>query len=1114
MHRITLPAILALLLINQSTFATDWPQWRHDVTRTGSTAETLPGELKAQWTLRLGKAAPAYVHEFRMCADYGYAPVAGGGMLFVPSNVTDQVMALDLSTGALRWRYVTDGPVRNAPIYNDGKVYFASDDGYLYCVDATNGELNWRRRGTPEGIPDMLMLVNGRMVSRWPSRGAPMLHDGLIYFGVGVWPEEGVYYNAVNAATGDIVWQSDALSIVEGGMCDHGSNHDLSLPPQGYPAVIGGKLAVTSGRTLAAFFDLKTGEMDPYTSFYVKKAVPRGSWYVAGNDDVWSQGGNWFASCESAIPPKPEALDDTVSPLAWSRRNPATAEYTMKHRPLLRADMPRPMGGEHTFSEPAFTSDTSYASVFDSEEKYHIRRGETFVEPRVFDKIVARDLTRPQWRRFPATNFSDQTAKGDIALVEYPIKWEMKTSLRALIKAGDQLVAGEENKVALIDIPEPDGSPEVSWEAPIEGNAVNALVADGCLVVVTDTGAIHCFGDRPAAKAGVPFTEKVESSPANGYAFVLGWGDGMKALELASDPGWRVVVFERDAATVAKARKALNALGLYGRRAHVIPAREGVELTPYWGSLVVVNDDALFGDAQETWTVAVDALRPYTGKLPVAPNATGIVKKLIADKSDYNLEDSTLKRISAPDGAGYWTHETANGDNSFVGADKLVKWPLGVLWYSGDIDRLYTPAAHYQHTRQPYPLVKDGKMFIITYEFVHAIDVYTGDYLWESELDATPYVKTRELSNRLYGRPTARSYLASSDLIYCVTGEQIDCLDVETGEQVKSFTVPEQLRQDASKLAGKTMSARIKDTGEALTIQPQPFWTEVRLHDDRLIAMVVARLIAVNRQTGKLIWSRKGKKESSTYTLGDKALYTFDCDPDNLREPRDQHAKSGLLSAIDLATGDELWSREIEYLSWPNVATPSVVPWIKPAMPFLGYNAKHDLLVMASNGNSIQVLKATDGSQLWSVEETSRSEVRRIHTPNILDDYLILNLSKYQGGMGYLVDIRTGEKLQEENQIPKARTCGRLIGNEHMMTYRDAATEIYDIDTNRTIPFNSMRAGCTTSLVPADGVLSAPSLAHGCVCNYPMFASLALYHMPGSEEMRPEAVRRSWVSSK
>ena len=96
--------------------------------------------------------------------------------------------------------------------------------------------------------------------------------------------------------------------------------------------------------------------------------------------------------------------------------------------------------------------------------------------------------------------------------------------------------------------------------------------------------------------------------------------------------------------------------------------------------------------------------------------------------------------------------------------------------------------------------------------------------------------------------------------------------------------------------------------------------------------------------------------------------------------------------------------------------------------------------------------------------------------------------------------------------IPRPRTCGRIIGNNSLLVYRDAATEFYDVVGNRMIGFNSVRAGCTTSFIPAGGVMTAPMLGHGCVCNYPMFASLGLYHWPGIDEHRPAAVKANWVN--
>ena len=125
------------------------------------------------------------------------------------------------------------------------------------------------------------------------------------------------------------------------------------------------------------------------------------------------------------------------------------------------------------------------------------------------------------------------------------------------------------------------------------------------------------------------------------------------------------------------------------------------------------------------------------------------------------------------------------------------------------------------------------------------------------------------------------------------------------------------------------------------------------------------------------------------------------------------------------------------------------------------------------------------------------------------DDYLVL--SEYAGYFAYVIDLETGEDRGDAG-IPRPRTCARILGNNNLLVYRDAATELYDIATKRMIGLNSVRSGCTTSFIPAGGILTAPMLAHGCVCNYPMFASQALYHTEALEAYRPGAVVDSWVN--
>ena len=127
--------------------------------------------------------------------------------MFVPSMVTDSVTALDTETGAERWRFIAEGPVRFAPVAWEGKVYFVSDDGYLYCLN-DDGSLRWKFRGLPEGRRDRKVLGHGRLVSLWPARGGPVLADGVVYFAAGLWPTEGVFVHALDAESGKPVWSN------------------------------------------------------------------------------------------------------------------------------------------------------------------------------------------------------------------------------------------------------------------------------------------------------------------------------------------------------------------------------------------------------------------------------------------------------------------------------------------------------------------------------------------------------------------------------------------------------------------------------------------------------------------------------------------------------------------------------------------------------------------------------------------------------------------------------------------------------------------------------------------------------------------------------------------
>ena len=72
-----------------------------------------------------------------------------GDTMYVALPHIDAVVAYAVETGKEKWRFYTAGPVRLAPVAWRDKLYFGSDDGHLYCVNASDGALQWKFRAVP-----------------------------------------------------------------------------------------------------------------------------------------------------------------------------------------------------------------------------------------------------------------------------------------------------------------------------------------------------------------------------------------------------------------------------------------------------------------------------------------------------------------------------------------------------------------------------------------------------------------------------------------------------------------------------------------------------------------------------------------------------------------------------------------------------------------------------------------------------------------------------------------------------------------------------------------------------------------------------------------------------
>ncbi|NOZ21561.1 MAG: PQQ-binding-like beta-propeller repeat protein [Planctomycetes bacterium] len=281
---------LFLALLPQLCMAGDWPMWRCDANRSASSPEELPRELHLQWVLELPTPAPCWPEtQPKLQFDVSYEPVVMGKLLFVPSMVSDCVTAYDTETGEQKWRAYADGPVRFAPVAWKGKLYFVSDDGFLYCLNAATGKLLWKFRGGPSGHK---VLGNRRLVSMWPARGAPVLYDGTVYFAASIWPFMGTFIHALDAETGKVVWTNSG-SGSDFLLQPHSSPAFAGVAPQGYMVATEDRLLVAGGRSVPGVYDRRTGEF-----LYCWLNDRRGGYDVMAAGDKFINGGAMYSLSE------------------------------------------------------------------------------------------------------------------------------------------------------------------------------------------------------------------------------------------------------------------------------------------------------------------------------------------------------------------------------------------------------------------------------------------------------------------------------------------------------------------------------------------------------------------------------------------------------------------------------------------------------------------------------------------------------------------------------------------------------------------------------------------------------------------------------------------------
>lgn len=142
----------------------DWPTYRGDMGRNGTTREQVNAAISRRWETALGgRITP---------------PVISEGRVYVAQTDRHTLHALNEDTGDTLWTYTIGARIDSPPTIEQGRVVFGGADGWVYCLRASTGQLAWRYRAAPL---DRRTMAFEQLESLWPVHGSVLIRQGVIF---------------------------------------------------------------------------------------------------------------------------------------------------------------------------------------------------------------------------------------------------------------------------------------------------------------------------------------------------------------------------------------------------------------------------------------------------------------------------------------------------------------------------------------------------------------------------------------------------------------------------------------------------------------------------------------------------------------------------------------------------------------------------------------------------------------------------------------------------------------------------------------------------------------------------------------------------------------------
>jgi len=468
----------------QSTIpsSSDWPTYRHDAARHGTTTAAVGKGVSETWRVKLGGKLTA--------------PVAVGDRVFVAARDAHTLYALDISTGKTLWSFTAGGRIDSPPTVTGGLVLFGSADGWVYCLRADRGVLAWRFLAAP---CERRIVSFDQVESAWPVHGSVLVRDGAAYVAAGrsTYLDGGIRFYALEPATGKILHQT----TLSGPFPDGGKTvpRDVSFYISGANSDVlvseGDSVYLRQKRFTPALEEVKVealsnkGEADVGRHVFSTAGLLDGSWY---NRAFWMYAGRWPGFQLANQAPKSGQL------LVVDEAN------TYAVQPFYRRNVHSPM-------------------FFPGKDGCLLYADKNTTEPQIVGEAGAQKplawLPQSDFQSSRGLRTLDSPAFGLDKMIGYtrsqPPLWTswLPVRIRAMVKAGDTLfVAGPPDEfdpkdpyaafegrrgARLVAVSAKDGTRLAEYPLDVPPAFDGLIAARGRLLMAMEDGSLICMGEKP-----------------------------------------------------------------------------------------------------------------------------------------------------------------------------------------------------------------------------------------------------------------------------------------------------------------------------------------------------------------------------------------------------------------------------------------------------------------------------------------------------------------------------------------------------------------------------------------------------------------------------------------